>query len=334
MPSENSCLSDFITALAAEKGASPHTVEAYERDVGAFLDFLEGAEARPSHFAAWATHLATQNYAASSIRRALMALRVYFRFLKREGVLAENMALYIETPKIWQRIPAILTLEEVERLFAQPDTSIAKGARDRAILELLYASGLRVSELCSLSLYSVGERTVRVMGKGRKERIVPVGAPALAALDHYLLNFRGEPDTLLIKRVNPKEKSLKDDFILKIAEKSPQLPGGELIGQKDVAGTIAREHLVGVIARLPIGQCHNLGEEVGQKLLLAAGLPKDMVHLTLRPLKPNKLNRNNLRPLMNQLKERVLRIGPRLPPNNLPCLPLHSPPLPVNPFAV
>ena len=80
-----------------------------------------GAEARPSHFAAWATHLATQNYAASSIRRALMALRVYFRFLKREGVLAENMALYIETPKIWQRIPAILTLEEVERLFAQPE---------------------------------------------------------------------------------------------------------------------------------------------------------------------------------------------------------------------
>src|SRR5690606_26600842 len=94
--------------------------------------------------------------------------------------------------KLWQLIPEVLSVEEVERLLSAPNSKSEIGARDRAILELLYSSGLRVSELCLLGLHDVDDQFVRVMGKGRKERVVPVGKAATEAIDHYLLHHRPE----------------------------------------------------------------------------------------------------------------------------------------------
>src|SRR5262249_31072698 len=113
-------------------------------------------------------------------------IKVFFRFLKREGIIDHNFTLLLETPKIWQLIPDVLSLEEMERLIHTPDPSTMKGARDRAILEVLYATGLRVSELCQLNISDVDEEAVRVFGKGGKERIVPLGKKASLAIDHYL----------------------------------------------------------------------------------------------------------------------------------------------------
>lgn len=116
----------------------------------------------------------------------LISLKVFFRFLYREKIIEKDISQSMESPKLWQLIPEVLTLEEVERLLNASPVQTYLGARDRAILEVLYASGLRVSEVCSLTLHCVGEDALRVLGKGGKERVVPVGKKALNALDHYL----------------------------------------------------------------------------------------------------------------------------------------------------
>ncbi len=180
-------LSDFVAYLQSEKGLSHNTVEAYERDIRTFLEKypigIEGVIQHLGDLKAW-------GYASSSIARCLIALKVFFRFLFREHILTENISLLLETPKIWQLVPEVLTQEEVTRLLAAPDPQIFLGARDSAILEMFYGSGLRVSEVCALTLYSIDETSVKVTGKGGKERVVPVGRAALKAVDHYLLNYR------------------------------------------------------------------------------------------------------------------------------------------------
>lgn len=189
-------IADFVAYIASEKGLALNTVEAYERDITAFGDFvaLQGVgsfdQADTHHIVAFLGQLKDNEYADASICRALIAIKVLYRFLTREGVVAANIASYLQTPKLWQIIPEVLTYEEVERLLAKPDPSTFMGARDKALLEVLYASGLRVSELCSLDLYSVDDTFVRVMGKGSKERVVPIGESAIAAIDHYLQHFR------------------------------------------------------------------------------------------------------------------------------------------------
>ena len=135
--------------------------------------------------------LKEKGYATTSIYRTLMALRVFFRFLKREGYVEKDPTALLESPKIWQLIPEVLTAEEVERLLKAPGEG-EEEARDRAVLETLYATGIRVSELCNLDIHDVGENTVRVLGKGGKERIVPIGEEAIAAIDTYLGNYRHE----------------------------------------------------------------------------------------------------------------------------------------------
>ena len=139
--------------------------------------------------------LTDQNYATSSISRNLISIKVLFRFLKRERIINNNVALYLETPKLWQLIPEVLSLDEVERLLQQPDPNHPYGARDKAILELLYASGLRVSEVCCIKINDVDDDCVRAFGKGSKERLVPLGKHALAAIDHYLNIFRDQVDS-------------------------------------------------------------------------------------------------------------------------------------------
>lgn len=191
-------IDDFLQYLAAEKGFSPHTLEAYSRDCSTFAEYMQSqghsgfAQMRREDIVTYLSHLQGKRYATASICRALMAIKVLFRFLKRERIIPLNIALLLESPKLWQLIPEVLSHEEIEKLLAAPDRATASGARDYAMLELLYSSGLRVSELCGLGLQDVNDTFVRVMGKGRKERLVPVGRKAIAALDDYLVRFRGE----------------------------------------------------------------------------------------------------------------------------------------------
>lgn len=189
-------IDDFCSYIASEKGLSQNTVEAYQRDIASFTLFLEKNTIKSidaveqEHIVAFLSHLNKQGYATSSISRALIAVKVFFRFLKREGIVKNNAAYYLDSPKLWQLIPDVLSTEEVKALLEQPDIDTFAGARDKAILEVLYGSGLRVSELCTLSIYDVDDEFVKVFGKGKKERLVPVGRKAIQAIDHYLSNFR------------------------------------------------------------------------------------------------------------------------------------------------
>lgn len=183
-------LLDFLDYLRSERGLSEHTVEAYGRDIRLFLQQTQTLN--PDAIYLFLDDLKQKNYASSSICRMLVAVKVFIRFLKREGVLETDFGSDFETPKIWKLVPDVLTIEEVDALLNQPQPQDAIGSRDRAILELLYATGMRVSELCSLKISDLNDASVKVCGKGRKERLIPVGKKALDAIDHYLLHFRGE----------------------------------------------------------------------------------------------------------------------------------------------
>lgn len=191
-------IEDFLIYLSSEKGLSSHTLEAYRRDIEDFMAFLKTQKnmswkkVKQQFVIDFIGFKKESGYATASLCRALIAIKVFFRFLKREDIIDENVTLHLQSPALWQLIPEVLTPEEVDHLLQQPDTSTIRGARDKAILELLYASGLRVSELCHLSLYDVKDHEVKVKGKGGKERIVPLGKHAIHAIDQYLSFREGE----------------------------------------------------------------------------------------------------------------------------------------------
>ena len=187
-------LPDFTSYLRDERNCSAHTVRAYEREVGRFVDFAQREMACPDARAvtpavvrSFLAHLHELHLAKVSSQRALAALRTYFRFLGREGVVAANPAKVVPTPRAPKKLPEVATAPELaDLLSALPDTAV--GRRDRAALELLYGAGLRVAELVGLGLDDVdlGRRLVRVLGKGGKERVVPFGREAERALRAYL----------------------------------------------------------------------------------------------------------------------------------------------------
>lgn len=197
----NAQLDDFLVYIGSEKGLSPNTIEAYRRDTSAFISFLDSKGVTSFELVNkqliidFLSFLNQNAYATSTITRHLIAIKVLFRFLKREQVIEQNITLYLQSPKLWQLIPEVLTVDEIEQLLRQPDPETLVGVRDRAILELLYASGLRVSELCQIKIYDIEDDTVRVMGKGRKERIVPLGSRAIEAIDRYLVLYRDQYDS-------------------------------------------------------------------------------------------------------------------------------------------
>jgi len=137
-------------------------------------------------------YLDASGYSSASSYRALMTLRMFFKFLRKEEVIYVDPTLHLDPPKLWQRLPEVLSQKEVEVLLNQPHHKEQLGSLDRAVLEVLYACGLRVSELCSLNLYDVKESAVKVKGKGGKERIVPIAKLSLKALDDYLGQFRSK----------------------------------------------------------------------------------------------------------------------------------------------
>lgn len=191
-----SLVDDFCSYIASEKGLALNTIEAYQRDVERFIAYLcengvtEILSVDQPHIVSFLGTLHDKDYATATISRALISIKVFFRFLKREGIVPANIAFYLETPKLWQLVPGVLSCNEVEALLAQPDISTVRGARDRAIIETLYSSGLRVSELCKLKIYDVDDEFVKVFGKGNKERLVPIGSKAICAIDYYLMHYR------------------------------------------------------------------------------------------------------------------------------------------------
>jgi len=215
----------FVHHLRYERNASPHTVFSYACDLRQFLDYLNPPGARPPRLTAvdhrvireFLAHLHDQRLEKSSIARKLATLRSFFKFCVREGMLRQNPAQLVATPKLPKRVPSVLSAEEINTFLdhlarmegagpggageksageaprrtrpgADPEEARLLLRRDRAILELLYASGLRVSELTGLNLADMDrkEQMLRVRGKGRKERIAPYGSKAQQALEAYL----------------------------------------------------------------------------------------------------------------------------------------------------
>ena len=190
----------FLEHLTHERSLSPNTVRAYEGDLLRFLDFLaldylgcepgevEPGAVDPLAVRSFLAHLSRQGVGRKSQGRALSAVRSLFRFACREGAVEANPAETIRTPKSGQHLPRHLRPGEIETLIEAADGSDSLARRDRAILELLYAAGLRVGELVSLDWGDIdrGGRVLRVIGKGGKERMVPFGAPAAAALESWL----------------------------------------------------------------------------------------------------------------------------------------------------
>lgn len=188
----------FVDHLAFERGLAERSIEAYRRDLRRFVEFLlrRSVEApravEPLDLREHVYELKDRGLAASTIRRAQSALRTYFGFLVAEAVLEQDPTERMESPKVGRRLPSVLTADEMERLLEAPDSSHRLFWRDRSILELLYATGIRVSELVSLRIMDVDldERLCTVFGKGAKERIVPVGGAAVRALRRYLRDVR------------------------------------------------------------------------------------------------------------------------------------------------
>ena len=184
----------FLRYLAAERAASPHTIRGYRADLLDCVGFLErrrlgalpDADARVVR--GYLADLHDRGLARTSIARRLATLRSFFRFLVRRGRARVNPAREVRTPSLPGRLPAHLPSDQSEALFREPAGDAEADRRDRAVLEVLYAAGVRVAELAGLDVESVDlrEGSVRVLGKGRKERIVPLGRKAVEALETYL----------------------------------------------------------------------------------------------------------------------------------------------------
>lgn len=194
----NNYLDLFLAYMSVEKGMSRNTLEAYSRDISAYLDFLERCEqsefrqVRPTDVANYIAELKASGLAPRSRARALSALRMFHRFLVVENYSESNPTSVIESPRVPGKLPSVLSAADVEALLSAPSGSSLADIRDRAMLQLLYATGLRVSELVSLKLSDVNLQAGYLMtsGKGDKERLIPVGEAAKRAIAEYLAASR------------------------------------------------------------------------------------------------------------------------------------------------
>lgn len=214
----------FLRYLEVQRGASPHTVRAYRKDLELFFESVpeDFDEADIRGFVA--SELRRGN-AKSTASRRLASLRSFFRFLHREGYIKSNPARLVSSPKLPKRLPRFLSVDEIFSLVEKPEGIGFAAARDRAILELAYSSGLRVSELAGLNTGDLRakEGLVRVRGKGKKERIVPVGKKALKAIEAYLVERLLGQSTERALFLNKKGSRLTERSIRRIVEKYSRL---------------------------------------------------------------------------------------------------------------
>lgn len=190
-------ITSFLTHVRVEKGLSPNTVAAYRRDMAKFDEFakkrkLTLEKVTRDVLVDFLASLYRQKLESRTVARHLVTLRNFFRFAQLQDLIAADPSLNLESPKIRRSLPGYLRLEEVELLLSQPDEKTPLGLRDRAMLEVLYSTGLRVSELVGLRVMDldIGVGCVRCIGKGDKERIVPIGKKALTLVDRYLRESR------------------------------------------------------------------------------------------------------------------------------------------------
>lgn len=194
----NPYISEYLGHLSVERGASPHTVAAYRRDLADYTTFLadkgvrDPAKASRDDVTAFVSALRARGLAPSTIERRVAAVKGFHKFLVREGITENHPTARVPLPKVPERLPDVVSIDDIDRLLAQPFPDGPVGLRDRAILETLYGCGLRVSELTGLDRtdLDLAEGYVRVFGKGGKERLVPVAGMAAHALDAYLTHGR------------------------------------------------------------------------------------------------------------------------------------------------
>ena len=191
-------IESFLAWLELERGLSGNTITAYTHDLAHFAHYLEQqnisdwSQVNESTVSAWTAHLGQSEYARSSQARKLSSVRMLARHLVREGARKDDFTELASAPKLSRKLPEVLTYKELQCLLEAPDTSTPFGLRDRAILELFYSSGLRVTELCEVRMQSINleEGYIRVFGKGSKERIAPIGSAAITAVRNYLTGGR------------------------------------------------------------------------------------------------------------------------------------------------
>jgi integrase/recombinase XerD len=200
-------ISSFLMHVRVEKGLSANTISAYRRDLNKFEEFarkrkLSLESVRRDDLVDFLAGLYRQKLESRTVARQLVTLRNFFRFAQIQGLITEDPSINLESPKIRRHLPGYLRLEEVEKLLEQPDSKTPTGLRDRAMLEVLYSTGLRVSELIGLGVNDLDAKVgcVRCIGKGDKERIVPVGKKALGMVEKYLRE--GRPQLLRSAKVS------------------------------------------------------------------------------------------------------------------------------------
>lgn len=184
----------FLNHCRVEKGLSANSIAAYSSDLAKFTGFIGDRSDLPGteEIRHYLDHLYQTGLSSRSIGRHLTTLRTFYSFLLREGRIAADPTEHLRAPRQWQNIPKFLNLEEIEKIIQTPDTNRPNGLRDRAMMELLYASGLRVSELCKVGIADLNLEmgVLRTTGKGNKQRLVPVGKTAVLAVRNWLENGR------------------------------------------------------------------------------------------------------------------------------------------------
>ncbi|MCM8782354.1 MAG: site-specific tyrosine recombinase XerD [Candidatus Omnitrophica bacterium] len=202
---------EFLNYLSVERGLAKNTIAAYHRDLTKFINFLNSRginsyeSVTKSDIRDYLMSQKEQNLMSTTLSRNLVAIKMLYRFLTREKFIKEDVASLIESPKAWKRLPDSLSLDEVERLLAAPKPRDNQGIRDKAFLELMYATGIRVSEAAGLKLTDLNMDVgfLKCVGKGQKERIVPFGKKAKEAIRRYLEKARP-----ILAKKNPNEQSL------------------------------------------------------------------------------------------------------------------------------
>src|SRR3989338_6331886 len=190
----NELVDAFLNYLSVERGLSRNTIISYQEDINAYIDFLKGAHidsfslTKKSDITDFMLSQKDKGLASNSVARRLAAIKAFYRFLVIERMLKVDPSNLIDSPKLWKKIPQTLSVNEVNALLTQPNIRNRQGIRDKAILEALYATGMRVSEAVNLKTDNVNLDVgfLRCIGKGNKERIIPLGAKAIISIRRYL----------------------------------------------------------------------------------------------------------------------------------------------------
>jgi integrase/recombinase XerD len=190
----------FIHYLAVERGLAMNTLESYQRDLIGYVKFLQKNgisdlnQTRRANIISYLAELQRNGRATSTISRNLASMRAFYGFMLRDGLIDGDPTTNLESPKIEKRLPKVLTVDEVESLLEGPDGGAVAGIRDKAMLELLYATGMRVSELVALNISDVNLNMgfLKCYGKGSKERIIPLGTMALKTVSEYVMRSRSK----------------------------------------------------------------------------------------------------------------------------------------------